>query len=150
MDNGKRTGLAPVGGPIKFAKGNPGGPGRPEGTRNRRTEVREAIGGRTMLEKLERGVPDLNLPPAFLRWTRLLRDRNPFVRLAAEKFLFEALHGRPRQQLDVSVTHDRVAAVREAAARIRARRDARLKEVGATLTASPESEEILPGDPHAR
>lgn len=49
-----------------------------------------------MLEQLEAG--DDDLPPAHDRWKALLKDRNSAVRLAAEKFLYIALHGIPRAQ----------------------------------------------------
>jgi hypothetical protein len=73
-----------------FAKGNPGGPGRPKGSLSKVT-----LAGREMLELLERGEGDL--PPAQERWKRLLTDGNPAVRLKAEMFVFCALHGTPRQ-----------------------------------------------------
>ncbi len=154
MDNGSKTEKrhGAVGGPVKFAEGNPGGPGRPEGVRNKRTIVTEAVGGRAMLEALAKGDAESKLPPAVERWTRLLRERNPFVRLAAEKFLFEALHGRPKQQVDVNTPFkfDVTEVLRRAAETARARRDAHLAEMRATVSTPPRPEVILPGDPDAR
>ena len=154
MDNGSKTEKrhGAVGGPVKFAEGNPGGPGRPEGARNKRTIVREAVGGRAMLEVLEKGDADLKLPPAYLRWIRLLKERNPFVRLAAERFLYEALHGRPKQQEDAKspFNFDVTEVIRRAAEEARARRNAHLAEMRATVPTPPRPEGILPGDPDAR
>jgi hypothetical protein len=48
-----------------------------------------------MLRRLEAGEGG-HLPPAEERWRRLLVDRNSAIRLAAEKFLFEALHGKSK------------------------------------------------------
>lgn len=45
-----------------------------------------------MLEALEKGGGPL--PPASMRWRRLLLDPDPSVRLQAEKFCFEGLYGR--------------------------------------------------------
>lgn len=154
MDNGSKTEErhGAVGGPVKFTDGNPGGPGRPTGARNKRTIVREAVGGRALLERLENGDAALKLPPAYLRWIRLLKERNPFVRLAAEKFLYEALHGRPKQQVEVDSPFkvDVIAAIRRAAETARARRDAHLAEMRATVSTPPRPEVILPGDRDAR
>lgn len=47
-----------------------------------------------MLCVLEAG--DDGLPSSSKRWKKLLTDRSPTIRLAAEKFLFEALHGKSR------------------------------------------------------
>jgi hypothetical protein len=55
----------------------------------------ETLSGREMQRCLEAG-DGLNLPSATERWRRLLKERSPAVRLAAEKFLFEALHGKSK------------------------------------------------------
>lgn len=55
----------------------------------------EKLAGREMLRRLEVGEGG-QLPAAEERWRRLLVDRNPAIRLAAEKFLFEALHGKSK------------------------------------------------------
>jgi hypothetical protein len=47
-----------------------------------------------MLRVLEAG--DDELPASSERWKALLTDRSPVIRLAAEKFLFEALHGKSK------------------------------------------------------
>lgn len=55
----------------------------------------EKLAGREMLRLLESGDGD-DLRPASERWRRLLKEKNPAIRLAAEKFLFEALHGKSK------------------------------------------------------
>ncbi len=77
-----------------FKRGNRFGRGRPKGSPNRATVI-----GRSMLELLERG--DDRLPPADERWRALLTDRDPAVRLSAEKFLFVALPGLPHRMREV-------------------------------------------------
>lgn len=48
-----------------------------------------------MLEALERGGE--SLPSASERWRRLLTDPDAGVRLTAERFIYEAVHGRAKQ-----------------------------------------------------
>lgn len=55
----------------------------------------EKLAGREILRLLESGDGN-DLPPAAERWRRLLKEKNPAIRLAAEKFLFEALHGKSK------------------------------------------------------
>lgn len=74
----------------RFAKGNPGGPGRPPGSPNRRT-----LAGRQLLKALEAGDPEAKLPPAFDRMAALLTDPDARVRLGAERTVLSLLHGRP-------------------------------------------------------
>ncbi|MHB1045796.1 MAG: hypothetical protein ACYC4P_07250 [Thermoanaerobaculia bacterium] len=73
----------------RFVKGNPGGPGRPPGSPNRRT-----LAGRELLKALEAGDPDAKLPSAFTRMAKLLTDKDPRVRLGAERLVLSLLHGR--------------------------------------------------------
>lgn len=64
----------------------------------RRTGLPRRFGltaGREMVRLLESG-DGKDLPPASERWRRLLKDKNPAIRLAAEKFLFEVLHGKSK------------------------------------------------------
>lgn len=74
----------------RFVKGNPGGPGRPPGSPNRRT-----LAGRALLQALEAGDPDAKLPSAFARMSKLLKNKDPRVRLGAERLVLSLLHGRP-------------------------------------------------------
>jgi hypothetical protein len=87
-----------------FAKGNPGGPGRPKGSLSKAT-----LAGRELLELLERG--DGDLPSACERWKRLLTDRNPAVRLRAEVFVFSALHGAPRPAEEIPRSDEKIRIV---------------------------------------
>jgi hypothetical protein len=88
-----------------FARGNPGGPGRPKGSPNKAT-----LAGRELLELLERGDGD-GLPPSYERWKRLLTDRDPSVRLKAEVFVFSALHGTPRPAMDLPYAEQQIEIV---------------------------------------
>lgn len=65
-------------------------PGSRLGKPNRRT-----LAGQALVRKLEEG--DGDLPPALERWKALLTDRDAGVRLRAEMFLFEFLHGSGRK-----------------------------------------------------
>jgi hypothetical protein len=82
------------------------------------------LGGKTVLQGIEDGLPALGLEPFPHRIVKLLKHRNGFVRITTEKFLYEALHGKPRQQTDVNINvkdpHD---ALRRAAAAAQAMRD---------------------------
>ena len=106
--------------------------GRPKGATNLKTRAREYI-GKEMLAILQDGDPSKKFPSAYERWRKLLMHRSGFVRVAAEKFIHEATFGKPRQQLDVNVTHDRASAVREAAQRIRAARGLEAPAIEAQL-----------------
>ena len=64
-------------------------------TGRKRREGAENLAGRAILRLLESG-DGAGLPPAVERWRKLLKEKNPVVRLAAEKFLFEALHGKAK------------------------------------------------------
>ena len=86
--NGRKT--AERDGAGRFAQGNPGGPGRPPGSPNRRT-----LAGHELLKALEAGDEGAGLPPAFARMSGLLTDEDPRVRLGAERLVFSLLHGRP-------------------------------------------------------
>lgn len=74
----------------RFVKGGPGGPGRPPGSPNRRT-----LAGRELLQALEAGDPVAKLPSAFARMSKLLKNKDPRVRLGAERLVLSLLHGRP-------------------------------------------------------
>lgn len=86
--NGRKS--AERDGSGRFAKGNPGGPGRPPGSPNRRS-----LAGRQLLKALEAGDPEAKLPSAFDRMAALLNDPDPRVRLGAERTVLGLLHGRP-------------------------------------------------------
>lgn len=86
--NGRKT--AERDGAGRFAKGNPGGPGRPPGSPNRRT-----LAGRALLKALEAGDEGESLPSGFERMRKLLLDEDPRIRLGAERLVLGLLHGRP-------------------------------------------------------
>jgi hypothetical protein len=126
-------------GQAKIRNGNVGrrlpngcraGNGRPKGRKNTATLVREAAGGKGVLASIEDGIPPLNLQPFVFRIAALLKHRNGFVRIATEKFVYEALHGKPKQQTDVNVSikdpHD---VLRRAAAAAEAMRDGTIDAV---------------------
>lgn len=101
------------------------GNGRPKGRKNTATLVREQIGGKQVLEGIEDGIPQLKLQPFVFRIAALLKHRNGFVRITTEKFLYEALHGKPKQQTDVNVNvKDPHEVLRRAAAAAQAMREA--------------------------
>ena len=77
-----------------FLPGNPGGPGRTRGSKNRRQLV-----GAALLTLLHTG--DDRLPGAEQRWRRLLVERDARVRLDAEKFLWECAYGKAPQRPSV-------------------------------------------------
>ncbi|MCL4807799.1 MAG: hypothetical protein KJ062_08390 [Thermoanaerobaculia bacterium] len=86
----------------RFVKGGPGGPGRPPGSPNRRT-----LAGRELLQALEAGDPDAKLPSAFARMSKLLKNKDPRVRLGAERLVLSLLHGRPvADPVDPDTGHD--------------------------------------------
>lgn len=87
-NNGRKS--AERDGAGRFAKGNPGGPGRPPGSPNRRT-----FAGKALLKALEAGDEGAGLPGGFDRMKRLLLDEDPRVRLGAERLVLGLLHGRP-------------------------------------------------------
>lgn len=89
--------------------------GRRKGTLNRLTIARMAI-GKDVFRSLHDGIPELNVPPMIYRWARILNDRNVAIRANFERFLYEAEHGRAKQQVNVSGSMDLVASVRRAAA----------------------------------
>lgn len=86
--NGRKS--AERDGSGRFAKGNPGGPGRPPGSPNRRT-----LAGRALLKALEAGDEGESLPSGFERMRKLLLDEDPRIRLGAERLVLGLLHGRP-------------------------------------------------------
>lgn len=73
----------------KFAKGTRPGPGRPRGRRSLSTLL-----GKELMRALGEGSADL--PAACERWKALLCDPDPRVRLEAERFVYRAAHGLPR------------------------------------------------------
>lgn len=80
----------------RFAKGTPAGPGRPAGRPNLSTLL-----GKEMMKALGEGFEDL--PTAHARWKRLLSDPDPRVRLEAERFVYRAAHGLPRDGDDPTI-----------------------------------------------
>ena len=107
------------------------GNGRPKGRLNQTTLIRHAV-GKALLRELEGGIPDLKVPPAAERWAKLILHRSGQVRYMTEKYLHEALHGKPRQQLDVNATFrgDPMENLRRAAAAANAMREGRLGITG--------------------
>lgn len=93
QSNGRKTAERDLSG--KFARGNPGGPGRPPGSPNRAT-----LAGRKLLEALEAGDEDAGLPSGFERMKKLLLDEDARVRLGAERLVLGLLHGRPLNGAD--------------------------------------------------
>ena len=73
----------------KFAKGTAPGPGRPAGRPNLSTLL-----GKEMMKALGESFEDL--PTTRERWKRLLSNPDPRVRLEAERFVYRAAHGLPR------------------------------------------------------
>jgi hypothetical protein len=117
------------------------GNGRPKGRKNTATLVREAAGGKGVLQSIEDGIPPLGLQPFVFRIAALLKHRNGAVRLGTERFVYEALHGKPKQQTDVNVNvKDPHEVLRRAAAAAQAMREANTIEttvVDARLLEAP-------------
>lgn len=128
--------------PRKLRNGGTSGRGRTKGSKNKLSIVREQIGGLSVLEGLEEGIPALGLPPIAIRLAKLLTHRSAGVRLGAEKFCYEALHGKPKQQLDIKHALDIGDDIHEAAERARAILAARAAASPAQLLASDEDEVI--------
>ena len=92
-ENRRKSGERDLSG--KFARGNPGGPGRPPGSPNRAT-----LAGRKLLEALEAGDEDAGFPSALTRMRALLTNPDPRVCLGAERLVLGLLHGRPLNGAD--------------------------------------------------
>jgi hypothetical protein len=56
--------------------------------------------GRELFAALHSGRPEDGLPGAWERWSRLLNDKSPVVRLKAEELVAERVYGRTRQMED--------------------------------------------------
>lgn len=103
MDQGRRDGFGNGRETLRdagrFAQGTAPGPGRPKGALARSTLV-----GRQLMEALERGDDEAGLPSALERWSRLLGDPDPAIRLQAERFVFQSLYGRPKETVCLAQT----------------------------------------------
>jgi hypothetical protein len=80
-----------------FQKGHKLAKGRVRGSKNRRT-----LAGEALMRTLEEG-DGATLEPAAERWKRLLAEEDPAIRLAAERFVYQAVYGLPRARTDLSV-----------------------------------------------